>query len=64
MSEKTVAPVVVKPDIASKTARTGESRTPLRRYGRLPNTAVADHAIVTIANPSRVVTSSSNRVAM
>ena len=31
MSVKTVAPVVVKPDIASKKAATGESRTPVNK---------------------------------
>ncbi len=41
MSEKTVAPVVVNPDTDSKSAWTGESMTPVNRYGSAPKTPIA-----------------------
>ena len=48
-SVNTVAPVVVKPDIASKIAAMTPSTVPEIRKGRAPNTAVAVQAKVTMA---------------
>ncbi len=48
----TVAPVVVKPLIASKKASTGESRAP-KKKGSAPQPAAASQTKVTASNASR-----------
>ena len=49
---KTVAPVVVKPDIASKKASVTVFIVPLRRKGSIPNKAKTIHVKVTIKKES------------
>ncbi len=51
-----VAPVVVKPDMDSKRALTGEK--PLNKKGNAPNTAAASQAKATMAKLSRFFSSS------
>ena len=56
MSVSTVAPVVVKPDIASKNASSGLSicGSPERTYGNAPKRAATSHTSATARKPSRV----------
>src|SRR3989344_3644642 len=49
---KIVAPVVVKPDMASKYASTKCRREPERIYGSDPNKPAATHSATVIAKPS------------
>lgn len=53
MDVKTVAPVVVNPDIVSKKASTYEGNVPEITYGRAPTSEPASQAHVTSARPSR-----------
>ena len=47
-----VAPVVVKPDIASKKASVTDATVPFRRKGNIPNNANKTHVVVTMKNES------------
>ncbi len=66
MSVSTVAPVVVKPDIASKYASNGleSCGTSARRYVRAPYEAAHSHVSATTRNPSRTPTDETSPVAL
>ncbi len=62
MSCNRVAPVVVKPLIASKVALIGSINVPSTRYGVPPNNAASIHANVTETSTSRFETNTSARL--
>ena len=53
-SIRTVAPVVVRPDMVSKTASAGVLKLPAKINGKAPNKAHAVHPSVVMAMPSRL----------
>ncbi len=55
MSPRTVAPVVVKPDIASKKASVYVGQVPERRNGKAPTAAAVIHPRVTMMKDSLTV---------
>lgn len=57
MGRRTVAPVVVKPEIDSKSAWSTDVSLPVAKYGMAPTQASETHASVTVTKTSRFRTS-------